>query len=137
MYNKRLIENRFSDSTVQTDMKLWPFKVIEGSMEKPTIVVEHKGNDKQRQATKDVGTLAGLNVMRLISEPTTTTIAYGLEKSAATNGRKEKTVFIFDSGGGTFDVSLLNISKEGTISVKAVGGDTHLGGEDFDMVILG
>ena len=93
-------------------------------------------SDRQRQATKDAGTLAGLNVMHLISEPTAAAIAYGLQKSADTKGRNEKTVFVFDLGGGTFDVSLLNISKEGKISVKAVGGDTHLGGEDFDMVMV-
>ncbi|MFS8016633.1 putative Heat shock protein 70 family [Helianthus anomalus] len=93
-------------------------------------------SDKQRQATKDAGTLAGLNVMRLISEPTAAAIAYGLDKFADPNHPLQKTVFIFDLGGGTFDVSLLTISVEGTLSVKAVGGDTHLGGEDFDKAMV-
>nr|XP_043632964.1 heat shock cognate 70 kDa protein-like [Erigeron canadensis] len=93
-------------------------------------------SDKQRQATKDAGALAGLNVMRLISEPTSAAIAYGLDKSADLYCPKDKNVFVFDMGGGTFDVSLLNISKAGTISVKAVGGDTHLGGEDFDREMV-
>nr|GEW46333.1 heat shock cognate 70 kDa protein-like [Tanacetum cinerariifolium] len=93
-------------------------------------------SDKQRQSTKDAGTLAGLNVLRLISEPTAAAIAYGLHKISDKNHPKEKNVFIFDLGGGTFDVSLLTISREGTISVKAVGGDTHLGGEDFDKAMV-
>ncbi|XP_071700795.1 heat shock cognate 70 kDa protein-like [Rutidosis leptorrhynchoides] len=93
-------------------------------------------SDKQRQATKDAGTLSGLNVLCLINEPTAAAIAYGLDKSADRNQPKEKTVLIFDLGGGTFDVSLLTITKDGTISVKAVGGDTHLGGEDFDKAMV-
>nr|XP_043632975.1 heat shock cognate 70 kDa protein-like [Erigeron canadensis] len=92
--------------------------------------------DQQRQATKDAGKLAGLNVMRLVSEPTSAAIAYGLDKSTNMNFPKEKTFLIFDMGGGTFDVSLLNISKSGVISVIAVGGDTHLGGEDFDKAMV-
>ncbi|GJX84672.1 heat shock cognate 70 kDa protein [Tanacetum coccineum] len=93
-------------------------------------------SDQQRQATKDAGALAGLNVMRLINEPTSAAIAYGLDKSADINCPKEKTILIFDMGGGTFDVSLLNITKDGTITVKAVGGDTYLGGEDFDKAMV-
>ncbi|KAI3762280.1 hypothetical protein L1987_52705 [Smallanthus sonchifolius] len=93
-------------------------------------------SDKQRQATKDAGELAGLNVLRLISEPTSAAIAYGLDKISDPNHPQQKCVFIFDLGGGTFDVSLLTINREGTISVKAVGGDTHLGGEDFDKVMI-
>ncbi|KAF5821968.1 putative Heat shock protein 70 family [Helianthus annuus] len=93
-------------------------------------------NDKQRQATMDAGVLAGLNVMRLINEPTSAAIAYGLDKSADINCPEEKNVLIFDLGGGTFDVSLLKIAKEGTITVKAVGGDTHLGGETFDKLMV-
>ncbi|KAJ0789723.1 putative Heat shock protein 70 family [Helianthus annuus] len=81
-------------------------------------------SDKQRQATMDAGVLAGLNVMRLINEPTSAVIAYGLDRSADINCPEEKNVLIFDLGGGTFDVSLLNITKDGTIAVKAVGGDT-------------
>jgi len=84
-------------------------------------------NDSQRQATKDAGTIAGLNVMRIINEPTAAAIAYGLDKKTD----REKTVLIFDLGGGTFDVSLLTID-DGIFEVKATAGDTHLGGEDFD-----
>ncbi|THU52807.1 hypothetical protein C4D60_Mb10t07830 [Musa balbisiana] len=82
-----------------------------------------------RQATKDAGVIAGLNVMRIINEPTAAAIAYGLDKKAGSSG--EKNVLIFDLGGGTFDVSLLTI-EEGIFEVKATAGDTHLGGEDFD-----
>merc|ERR1712054_222254 len=84
-------------------------------------------NDSQRQATKDAGTIAGLNVLRIINEPTAAAIAYGLDKQES----KEKNVLIFDLGGGTFDVSLLAI-EEGIFEVKATNGRTHLGGEDFD-----
>ena len=81
-------------------------------------------NDSQRQATKDAGAIAGLNVLRIINEPTAAAIAYGLDKK----GQKEKTVLIFDLGGGTFDVSILTI-EEGIFEVKSTAGDTHLGGE--------
>lgn len=84
-------------------------------------------NDSQRQATKDAGTISGLNVLRIINEPTAAAIAYGLDKTA----EAEKNVLIFDLGGGTFDVSLLTI-EGGVFEVKATGGNTHLGGEDFD-----
>ncbi|KAH9454452.1 hypothetical protein MJO28_007436 [Puccinia striiformis f. sp. tritici] len=84
-------------------------------------------NDSQRQATKDAGLIAGLNVLRIINEPTAAAIAYGLDKKTV----GEKNVLIFDLGGGTFDVSLLTI-EEGIFEVKATAGDTHLGGEDFD-----
>jgi heat shock protein 1/8 len=85
-------------------------------------------NDSQRQATKDAGAIAGLNIMRIINEPTAAAIAYGLDKKGAAG---EKNILIFDLGGGTFDVSLLTI-EEGIFEVKATAGDTHLGGEDFD-----
>jgi len=88
-------------------------------------------NDSQRQATKDAGVIAGLNVLRIINEPTAAAIAYGLEKKCET----EKNVLIFDLGGGTFDVSLLSI-EEGIFEVKATAGDTHLGGEDFDTRMM-
>ncbi|KAM7254118.1 hypothetical protein ACFE04_031800 [Oxalis oulophora] len=86
-------------------------------------------NDSQRQATKDAGSIAGLNVLRIINEPTAAAIAYGLDKKSSRSG--EQNVLIFDLGGGTFDVSLLTI-EEGIFEVKATAGDTHLGGEDFD-----
>merc|ERR1711861_69967 len=84
-------------------------------------------NDSQRQATKDAGAIAGLNVLRIINEPTAAAIAYGLDKKSS----GETNVLIFDLGGGTFDVSLLTID-DGIFEVKATAGDTHLGGEDFD-----
>lgn len=84
-------------------------------------------NDAQRQATKDAGIIAGLNILRIINEPTAAALAYGLEKK----GQGERNVLIFDLGGGTFDVSILNIDA-GMFEVKATAGDTHLGGEDFD-----
>merc|ERR1719373_968653 len=84
-------------------------------------------NDSQRQATKDAGVISGLNVLRIINEPTAAAIAYGLDKKVS----GEKHVLIYDLGGGTFDVSLLTI-EEGIFEVKATAGDTHLGGEDFD-----
>ncbi|EHA24355.1 hypothetical protein ASPNIDRAFT_181371 [Aspergillus niger ATCC 1015] len=164
---KRLIGRRFADAEVQSDMKHWPFKVVEKGG-KPIVEVEFKGetkqftpeevssmiltkmretaeaylggtvnnavitvpayfNDSQRQATKDAGLIAGLNVLRIINEPTAAAIAYGLDKKA----EGERNVLIFDLGGGTFDVSLLTI-EEGIFEVKATAGDTHLGGEDFD-----
>jgi len=83
-------------------------------------------NDAQRQATKDAGAIAGLNVLRIINEPTAAAIAYGLDKTGG-----EQNVLIFDLGGGTFDVSILSI-EDGIFEVKATAGDTHLGGEDFD-----
>ena len=88
-------------------------------------------NDSQRQATKDAGTIAGLNVLRIINEPTAAAIAYGLDSKS----EKEKNVLIFDLGGGTFDVSLLSID-DGIFEVKATAGDTHLGGEDFDNILV-
>uniref|UniRef100_M1AGQ5 Heat shock protein hsp70 n=1 Tax=Solanum tuberosum TaxID=4113 RepID=M1AGQ5_SOLTU len=91
-------------------------------------------NDSQRQATKDAGVIAGLNVTRIINEPTAAAIAYGLDKKASSVG--EKNVLIFDLGGGTFDVSLLTI-EEGIFEVKSTTGDTHLGGEDFDQKLVG
>ena len=89
-------------------------------------------NDSQRQATKDAGSIAGLNVLRIINEPTAAAIAYGLDNKGS-NG--EKNVLIFDLGGGTFDVSLLSID-DGIFEVKATAGDTHLGGEDFDNLLV-
>lgn len=88
-------------------------------------------NDSQRLATKDAGAIAGLDVLRIINEPTAAAIAYGLDQQS----KAEKNVLIFDLGGGTFDVSLLNITG-GVFAVKATAGDTHLGGEDFDNTLL-
>jgi len=165
---KRLIGRKFDDSTVQADMKHWPFKVIKVG-DKPKLEVEYKNeektftpeevsamvltkmketaeaylgmevkdavvtvpayfNDSQRQATKDAGVICGLNVLRIINEPTAAAIAYGLDKK---KGAAECNVLIFDLGGGTFDVSILTI-EEGIFEVKSTAGDTHLGGEDFD-----
>lgn len=164
---KRLIGRRFDESSVQSDMKHWPFTVINDGG-KPKIQVEYKNetktfypeeissmvlvkmketaeaylgktvtdavvtvpayfNDSQRQATKDAGTISGLNVLRIINEPTAAAIAYGLDKKVGT----ERNVLIFDLGGGTFDVSILTI-EDGIFEVKSTSGDTHLGGEDFD-----
>lgn len=98
------------------------------SVTNAVITVPAYFNDSQRQATKDAGTIAGLNVLRIINEPTAAAIAYGLDK----RGRHEVNVLIFDLGGGTFDVSILNIA-DGIFEVKATAGDTHLGGQDFDV----
>jgi len=164
---KRLIGRKVSDTTVQQDMKHWPFTVIATPDNKPKFEVKFRGetkqfsaeeissmvlikmkeiseaylgrpvknavitvpayfNDAQRKATQDAGAIAGLNVLRIINEPTAAALAYGLDKKG-----DEQNVLIFDLGGGTFDVSLLSI-EDGMFEVKATAGDTHLGGEDFD-----
>ncbi len=87
-------------------------------------------NDAQRQATKDAGTISGLNVVRIINEPTAAAIAYGLDKKG-----KEKNILVFDLGGGTFDVSILAIDN-GVFEVISTNGDTHLGGSDFDQRVM-
>ena len=87
-------------------------------------------NDAQRQATKEAGQIAGLNVLRIVNEPTAAALAYGLDK-----GEKEQTILVFDLGGGTFDVSLLEIG-EGVVEVRATSGDNHLGGDDWDDRIV-
>ena len=86
-------------------------------------------NDSQRQATKDAGQIAGLEVLRIINEPTAASLAYGLDK------KKDETIAVYDLGGGTFDISILEIG-EGVFEVKATNGDTHLGGDDFDQKII-
>src|SRR5436190_5770172 len=86
--------------------------------------------DAQRQATKEAGEIAGLNVLRIVNEPTAAALAYGLDK-----GEKEQTILVFDLGGGTFDVSLLEIG-DGVIEVKATSGDNHLGGDDWDQKVV-
>ncbi|KAJ3668955.1 hypothetical protein LUZ60_010905 [Juncus effusus] len=168
---KRLIGRKFSDTSVQNDKQLWPFTVTSDPNNKPKIVVQYKGEEKQfhaeeissmvlikmkqiaelylgysikdavvtvpayfnnsqRRATKDAGVIAGLNVMRIMDEPTAAAVAYGFDK-IEDGYSKEKNVFVFDLGGGTFDVSLLTINGS-HFEVKATAGDTHLGGEDFD-----
>lgn len=163
---KRLMGRKFSESTVQYDMKRLPFKITQApngdakvvmggkeysapeisSMilqklktdaeaylgEKVTdavITVPAYFNDSQRQATKDAGSIAGLNVLRIINEPTASSLAYGLDK------KKEANIAVYDLGGGTFDISILEIG-EGTFQVKSTNGDTHLGGDDFDQLIM-
>lgn len=170
---KRLIGRRYTDSTVQDDKKLWPFKVIAAANEKPMVVVDFKNterqfsaeeissmvllkmkgiaedflgskvknavvtvpayfNDSQRQATKDAGEIAGLNVVRILVEPTAAAMAYGIgKKKDNTSPNLESNVLIFDLGGGTFDVSIVSIRND-VFDVKATAGDTHLGGVDFD-----
>lgn len=163
---KRLIGRRFSDVSVQEDKKLLPYEIREasdGSIEikmgekwhKPAEIsamilqklkqdAEEKLGEKitdaiitcpayfddaQRKATKVAGEIAGLNVRRVINEPTAAALAYGLTK------KKDQQVVVYDFGGGTFDVSVLDIGED-TVEVKATGGDTHLGGEDFDQKIV-
>nr|CAB3254458.1 78 kDa glucose-regulated protein-like [Phallusia mammillata] len=167
---KRLIGRTWNDPGVQSDIKYFPFGVIEKNS-KPYVQVTVKGNrktfaaeeisamvlnkmreiaeeylgktvthavvtvpayfnDAQRQATKDAGIIAGLNVMRIINEPTAAAIAYGLDKKEG-----EKNILVFDLGGGTFDVSMLTIDN-GVFEVIATNGDTHLGGEDFDQNVM-
>lgn len=169
---KRLIGRKYTDDTVQKDMKQWPFTVINDSG-KPKLQVEYQNetktlspeevsamvltsmketaeaylgekvtdavitvpayfNDAQRQATKDAGVIAGLNVKRIINEPTAAALAYGLDK----NLKSEKNVLIFDLGGGTFDVSILTIDEGSLFEVRSTAGDTHLGGEDFDARLV-
>jgi L1 cell adhesion molecule like protein len=115
-------------SMVLTKMKQIAEAYLGGTVNNAVVTVPAYFNDSQRQATKDAGRIAGLNVLRIINEPTAAAIAYGLDK---TDQSGEKNVLIFDLGGGTFDVSLLTIDG-GIFEVKATAGNTHLGGEDFD-----
>lgn len=123
---KRFTPEQIS-SMVLTKMKDIAEAYLGHPVKDAVVTVPAYFNDSQRQATKDAGAIAGLNVLRIINEPTAAAIAYGLDKKSG----KEKNVLIFDLGGGTFDVSLLTI-EEGVFEVKATAGDTHLGGEDFD-----
>ncbi|KFO78768.1 heat shock-related 70 kDa protein 2 [Cuculus canorus] len=116
-------------SMVLTKMKEIAEAYLGCKVQNAVITVPAYFNDSQRQATKDAGTITGLNVMRIINEPTAAAIAYGLDKKGTRAG--EKNVLIFDLGGGTFDVSILTI-EDGIFEVKSTAGDTHLGGEDFD-----
>lgn len=119
-------------SMVLAKMKETAEAFIGTSVKDAVITVPAYFNDSQRQATKDAGSIAGLNVLRIINEPTAAAIAYGLDKE---KGQGEKNVLIYDLGGGTFDVTLLAI-EDGVFEVKATAGDTHLGGEDFDRRLV-
>jgi len=118
-------------SMVLSKMKETAESYLGGTVSDAVITVPAYFNDSQRQATKDAGSISGLNVLRIINEPTAAAIAYGLDKK----GSGEMNVLIYDMGGGTFDVSLLTI-EDGIFEVKATAGDTHLGGEDFDNRIV-
>nr|WKN50858.1 heat shock protein 70.0 [Callosobruchus chinensis] len=115
-------------SMVLTKMKEIAEAYLGATVKDAVITVPAYFNDSQRQATKDAGAIAGLNVLRIINEPTAAALAYGLDK----NLKGEKNVLIFDLGGGTFDVSILTIDEGSLFEVKSTAGDTHLGGEDFD-----
>lgn len=163
---KRLIGRRFSDAEVQRDRKTLPYEIKEAAnggveikmgdkwhtpqeisamilqkmkidaeeklgerIEEAIITVPAYFDDSQRQATKDAGEIAGFKVKRIINEPTAAALAYGINK------KKNEKIVVYDFGGGTFDVSVLEIADD-TIEVKATGGDTHLGGDDFDQMIM-
>ena len=163
---KRLIGRKFADPTVQKDLAILPYKIVQaengdahveirGRVYSPAeissmILVKMKQtaeeylgekvteavittpayfNDSQRQATKDAGRIAGLNVLRIINEPTAASLAYGLDK------KKDEKIAVFDLGGGTFDISILEIG-DGVFEVKSTNGDTHLGGDDFDQRLI-
>ncbi len=163
---KRLMGRKFTDASVQTDIKLLPYEIKSGKNGMADVVVEGKEftpqeisakvlgkikadaekylgekvtqavitvpayfDDSQRQATKQAGEIAGLEVMRILNEPTAAALAYGLDKKNA------HTIAVYDLGGGTFDISILELG-EGVYEVKATNGDTHLGGDDFDKRIL-
>ena len=163
---KRLIGRKFQSKEVQDDIKVLPYKLeqasngdirinLRGKQHSPAeissfilahiksfaeeylgetvtdavITVPAYFDDSQRQATKDAGKIAGLNVLRIINEPTAASLAYGLDK------KSEEKIAVFDLGGGTFDISILEIG-EGVFEVKATNGDTHLGGEDFDLRLI-
>ncbi|CAI4409794.1 CLN_G0014330.mRNA.1.CDS.1 [Saccharomyces cerevisiae] len=163
---KRLIGRRFEDGEVQRDINQVPFKIVKHSngdawvearnrtyspaqiggfilnkmketaeaylaksVKNAVVTVPAYFNDAQRQATKDAGQIIGLNVLRVVNEPTAAALAYGLDKS------EPKVIAVFDLGGGTFDISILDIDN-GIFEVKSTNGDTHLGGEDFDIYLL-
>ncbi|MGD2098270.1 MAG: molecular chaperone DnaK [Desulfobacterales bacterium] len=163
---KRLIGRKYSAPEVQNDIKILPYKIEQASNGDTRISIKGKQysaaeissfvladikhsaeeylgekvtdavitvpayfDDSQRQATKDAGKIAGLNVLRIINEPTAASLAYGLDKKG------EEKIAVFDLGGGTFDISILEIG-EGVFEVKATNGDTHLGGEDFDLRLI-
>merc|ERR1719386_168728 len=117
-------------SMVLTKMKETAENYLGKTVKNAVVTVPAYFNDAQRQATKDAGVIAGLNVARIINEPTAAAIAYGLDKRG-----KEQNILVFDLGGGTFDVSVLTIDN-GVFEVVSTNGDTHLGGEDFDQRIM-
>ncbi|MFM8244923.1 MAG: molecular chaperone DnaK, partial [Candidatus Fonsibacter sp.] len=162
---KRLIGKTFEDSSIKSDIQNLPYKIIRNDngdawvqsrdkkyspsqisaftlmkmketaekylgseVKKAVITVPAYFNDAQRQATKDAGKIAGLEVLRIINEPTAAALAYGLDK------KKAKTIAVYDLGGGTFDISILELG-DGVFEVKSTNGDTHLGGDDFDLVL--
>merc|ERR1719436_1505887 len=120
-------------SMVLTRMKETAEAYLGTEVRDAVVTVPAYFNDAQRQATKDAGVIAGLNIIRIINEPTAAAIAYGLDKKKSS--ARESNVLIFDLGGGTFDVSILNIDN-GIFEVKSTAGDTHLGGEDFDSRLV-
>ncbi len=163
---KRLIGRKYTSKEVQHDIPITPYKITEAGNGDAQITVRGRNyspaeissmiltkmrqtaedylgekiqdvvvtvpayfNDSQRQATKDAGKIAGLNVLRIINEPTAAALAYGLDK------KKDEKIAVFDLGGGTFDISILEIG-DGVFEVKSTNGDTHLGGEDFDQILI-
>ncbi|XP_074356787.1 heat shock 70 kDa protein 18-like [Apium graveolens] len=133
------VEKQFSpeelSAMVLTKMKEIAEDYLGSKIKNAVVTVPAHFNDSQRQATKDAATIAGLNVLRILVEPTAAAVAYGLDKELTSSLEGEKIVLVFDLGGGTFDVSLLKIKKD-NIEVLATAGDTHLGGEDFDNRLL-
>jgi molecular chaperone DnaK len=164
---KRLMGRKFDDPEVQRSMKMVPYKIVKApngdahvqlggrsysppevsamilqklktdaeaylgeKVTEAVITVPAYFNDSQRNATKDAGKIAGLEVLRIVNEPTAASLAYGLDK------KNDETIAVYDLGGGTFDISILEIG-EGTFQVKSTNGDTHLGGDDFDQVVIG
>jgi len=163
---KRLIGRKFSDPEVQRDIQQVPYKIVQHSngdawleaqgnkyspsqiggfvlgkmketaeaflgksVKNAVVTVPAYFNDSQRQATKDAGQISGLNVLRVVNEPTAAALAYGLEKE------QDRVIAVYDLGGGTFDISILEI-QNGVFEVKSTNGDTHLGGEDFDITLV-